>query len=143
MANLQPELLAETKERGLIAGWCSQEELNHPSAGTHFGWNSLKSFVQEHRCFVGIYIYTHTHIYIYIYTCDEWGIGMELDNDIIKREALEKLVRELMEGDKSQEMKKKAMEWKKLAEASTDSDHQGSSSINFNSLVNELLLSKG
>ena len=50
-------------------------------------------------------------------------------------------MRELMEGDKSKKMKKKAMEWKKLAEDAIDP--LGSSSINLNNLVSEVLLSKG
>nr|POE60288.1 7-deoxyloganetin glucosyltransferase [Quercus suber] len=74
------------------------------------------------------------------YTCNEWGIGMEINNDV-KREEVEKNVRELMEGDKGKKMKKKALEWKKLAEDATDP--LGSSSINLNNLVSEVLLSKG
>ncbi|KAF3953582.1 hypothetical protein CMV_020989 [Castanea mollissima] len=74
------------------------------------------------------------------YTCNEWGIGMEINNDA-KREEVEKTVRELMEGDKGKKMKKKALEWKKLAEDATDP--LGSSSINLNNLVSEVLLSKG
>ncbi|KAJ0026203.1 hypothetical protein Pint_08361 [Pistacia integerrima] len=39
---------------------------------------------------------------------------MEIDNDV-KRDEVEILVRELMEGEKGKEMKKKATEWKKMA----------------------------
>ena len=74
------------------------------------------------------------------YTCNEWGIGMEIDNDV-KREKVEKIVRELMETEKGKKMKKNAMEWKKIAEEATCP--LGSSSINFNNLVSEVLLSKG
>ena len=74
------------------------------------------------------------------YTCNEWAIGMEIDFDV-KREEVEKMVRELLEGDKRKKMKKKAMEWKKLAEEATGP--LGSSSINLKNLVSEVLLSKG
>ena len=65
---------------------------------------------------------------------------MEIDFDI-KRVEEEKIVRELLEGDKGKKMKKKAMEWKKLAEEATSP--LGSSSINLKNFVSEALLSKG
>jgi hypothetical protein len=140
---LPPELLEEIKGRGLIASWCPQEEvLNHSSIGgflTHCGWNSIIESVcagvpmlcwpffgdQQTNC---------------KYACNEWGIGMEIDNGA-KRGEVEKIVRELMEGNKGKKMKKKVMEWKKLAEEATGP--HGSSSINLDKLVNEVLLSKG
>jgi hypothetical protein len=66
--------------------------------------------------------------------------GIEIGNGT-KRGEVEKIVRELMEGNKGKKMNKKAMEWKKLAEEAT-SPH-GPSSINLDKLVNDVLLSKG
>ena len=72
------------------------------------------------------------------YACNEWGIGMEIDNDI-NRENVKTLVRELMEGEKGKKMKKGAMEWKKLAVEATTPN--GTSSMNLDKLINEVLLS--
>ncbi|KAB1213207.1 UDP-glycosyltransferase 85A1 [Morella rubra] len=142
-AILPSEFEVETKERGLIAGWCPQEEvLNHPLIGgflTHCGWNSIIESVsagvpmlcwpfawdQQTNC---------------KYACNDWGIGLEIDNDV-KRDEVEKLVRELMEGEKGKRMKKKVMEWKNLAVEATGA--HGSSSVNLNNFVNEVLLSRG
>jgi hypothetical protein len=141
-AILPPEFVEETKGRGLIASWCPQEEvLNHSSIGgflTHCGWNSIMESLcagvpmlccpidgdQPANC---------------KYACNEWGIGMEIDKGA-KRGEVEKIVRELMEGNKGKKMKQKVMEWKKLAEEATGP--HGSSSINLDKLMNEVLLSK-
>ena len=73
------------------------------------------------------------------YACNEWGVGTEIDGDV-KSGEVEKLVRELMEGDKGKQMKSKALEWKKLAEEATGS--HGSSSTNLDSLMDLMLLKK-
>ncbi|KAF8411202.1 hypothetical protein HHK36_003746 [Tetracentron sinense] len=73
------------------------------------------------------------------YVCKEWGIGMEINN-IVKREEVEMVVKELMEGEKGKEMKNKAMEWKKMAEETTRP--VGSSQLNLDKVINEVLLSK-
>ena len=64
---------------------------------------------------------------------------MEINNDV-KREDVEKIVKELMEGDKGKKMKIKALEWKKLAEEGTSPN--GSSATNLENLVNQVLLRK-
>ncbi|KAL6287090.1 hypothetical protein ACE6H2_011480 [Prunus campanulata] len=141
-AILPPEFVAETKERGLVASWCPQEQvLNHASVGgflTHSGWNStLESLTAGVPMLCWPYFGDQqTDCY---YTCNEWGIGMEIDNDV-KRDEVEKLIKELMEGEKGKKMKNKAMEWKKLAEEATGP--HGSSSTGFDNLVNQVLLRK-
>ncbi|TQD78858.1 hypothetical protein C1H46_035589 [Malus baccata] len=116
---LPPELVAETKERGLIASWCPQEQvLEHPSVGgflTHSGWNSTV----ESLC-AGVPMLcwpcSSDQPTNCCYACKEWGVGMEISNDV-KRDEVEKLVKELMEGEKGKKMKNEVMERKKLAEA--------------------------
>ena len=64
---------------------------------------------------------------------------MEIDCDI-KKEQVDEIVRELLEADEGKKMKKKDVEWKKLAEE--DTSPLGSTSINLKNLVSEVLLSK-
>ncbi|BBG99844.1 hypothetical protein Prudu_009668 [Prunus dulcis] len=108
---------------GLIASWCPQEQvLNHASVGgflRHGGWNStIESLtaVVPMLCWP-FFADRQTDCY---YTCNEWGIGMEIDNDV-KRDEVEKLIKELMEGENGKKMTNKAMEWKKLAQEATGS----------------------
>ncbi|KAF2299704.1 hypothetical protein GH714_002595 [Hevea brasiliensis] len=73
------------------------------------------------------------------YICSEWGIGMEINSDV-KRNEVESLLIELMEGDKGKEMKKKAMEWRQMAKEATAS-LGGSSVQNLENVINQALLS--
>ncbi|KAA8542371.1 hypothetical protein F0562_023493 [Nyssa sinensis] len=141
-AMLPPEFLEQTKDRSHIASWCSQEQvLNHPSIGgflTHNGWNSTIESICSGVPMVCWPFFADQQTNCR-YCCTEWGVGMEIDNDV-KRDEVEKLVRELMEGEKGKQMKNKAMEWKKLAEEAAGSN--GSSTLNLDKLVTEVLLSK-
>ncbi|XP_068335879.1 7-deoxyloganetin glucosyltransferase-like [Pyrus communis] len=141
-ALLPPEFLAETKERSLIAGWCPQEQvLNHPSVGgflTHCGWNSTMESLTAGVPMLCWPFFGDQQMDCR-YSCNEWGIGMEISNDV-KRDEVEKLVKELIEGEKGEKMKNEVMMWKKLAEEATEP--HGSSSINLNMLVNQVLLRK-
>ncbi|KAH7683809.1 UDP-glucuronosyl/UDP-glucosyltransferase protein [Dioscorea alata] len=105
------EFMKETQERGLLASWCSQEEvLEHPSIRgflTHCGWNSTLESVcggvpvlcwpffaeQQTNC---------------RYLCTEWGMGMEIGNSV-KKEEVEGLIKELINGEKGMEMRKQGI----------------------------------
>ncbi|KAK1556977.1 hypothetical protein Q3G72_015572 [Acer saccharum] len=131
-----------TKERGFLASWCPQEQvLNHPSVGgflNHSGWNSTLESVCGGVPMVCWPFCAEQQTNCRFACTDQWGIGMEIDNDV-KREEVEKLVRELMQGEKGEKLRSKAMEWKKKAEEATDGLN-GSSYLNFNKLVEEVLL---
>ncbi|XP_068335136.1 7-deoxyloganetin glucosyltransferase-like [Pyrus communis] len=141
-AILPPEFEFETKERGVILSWCPQEQvLNHPSVGgflTHSGWNSTIESLSSGVPMLCWPVLAEQYTNCY-YTCNEWGSGLEIDSDV-KRDEVEKLIRELMEGEKGKKMKIMAMEWKKLAEESTGP--HGSSSKNLENLANQVLLRK-
>lgn len=64
---------------------------------------------------------------------------MKIDNDV-QRGEVEALVRELMDGEKGQKMRKKALDWKNKAEAAAGPN--GQSYQNLDKLIKDLLLPK-
>jgi hypothetical protein len=142
-AVLPPEFIEETKERGLLASWCPQEQvLSHPSIGgflTHSGWNSTIESVCGGVPIISSPFFAEQQTNSR-YSCNEWGIGMEIEGGV-KRGEIESLVRELMMGEKGKELKKKAVAWKKLAEEAT-SRATGSSYVNIDKMINEVLSSR-
>ncbi|KAA8538107.1 hypothetical protein F0562_027715 [Nyssa sinensis] len=139
-AILPPEFVSETKERGLLASWCPQQEvLNHPSIGgflTHSGWNSTLESICGGVPMICWPFFADQQTNCW-YSCSQWGIGMEINSDV-KRDEVESLVKELMVGEKGKEMKKKSMEWKKLTEEATSSS-AGASYMNLEKMINQLL----
>ncbi|XP_041015678.1 7-deoxyloganetin glucosyltransferase-like [Juglans microcarpa x Juglans regia] len=139
-AVLPPEFAVKTKDRCMLASWCPQEQiLKHPSIGgflTHCGWNSTLESVGGGVPMI-CWPFFADQMMNCRYCCTEWGIGMEIDNNV-KRNEVEKLVRELMEGVKGKEMKKKVMEWKTKAEEAVKPG--GSSHQNLDKLIADVLL---
>ncbi|KVI04107.1 7-deoxyloganetin glucosyltransferase-like [Cynara cardunculus var. scolymus] len=136
---LPPDLLAETKSKGLLASWCPQEQvLKHRSIGgylTHSGWNSTIESIssgvpmicwpfcgdQQTNCWL---------------CCNKWGVAMEIDNDV-KSDEVAKVVIELMNGEKGKEMRKNAIDWKNKAEEACAFPY-GSSMVNMDKLIHML-----
>jgi UDP:flavonoid glycosyltransferase YjiC (YdhE family) len=130
----------EISDRGLIVSWCPQEKvLNHPSVGgflTHCGWNSTT----ESIC-AGVpmlcWPFFGDESTNCRFICNEWEIGIEINTNV-KRGEVEKLVNELMVGEKVKKMRKKAMELKKKAEE--DTRQGGRSYMNLDKVIKEVLL---
>ena len=59
---------------------------------------------------------------------------MEIDNNV-KRDDVERLVTELMVGEKGKKMKRKALKWKRLVEAATQKVY-----FNLENVINQVLL---
>ncbi|OIT32503.1 PREDICTED: 7-deoxyloganetin glucosyltransferase-like [Nicotiana attenuata] len=140
-AFLPPEFVEETKNRGMLASWCPQEEvLSHPAIGgflTHSGWNSTLESISNGVPMICWPFFAEQQTNCW-FSVTKWDVGMEIDNNV-KRDEVESLVRELMVGDKGKKMKEKAMEWKKLAEIAA-AEHSGSSYVNIEKVVNDILL---
>ncbi|XP_077218784.1 7-deoxyloganetin glucosyltransferase-like isoform X2 [Tasmannia lanceolata] len=137
-ASLPEDFMTEIEGRGLLASWCPQEEvLSHPSIAwflTHCGWNSTLESICGGVPMICWPQFGDQPINCR-YTCNEWGIGIEISNDV-KREEIEHVIRGVMEGEKGEVMRLKAMKWKVSAENATGQG--GSSSTNLDRLISEV-----
>ncbi|OWM79963.1 7-deoxyloganetin glucosyltransferase-like [Punica granatum] len=138
---LPPDFVSATEGRSLMVSWVAQEEvLNHPAIGaflTHNGWNSTLESVAAGVPMICWPFFAEQQTNCR-YCCTEWGIGMEINSDV-KRDEVEGLVREMMEGVKGKKMRNNALEWKKKAREATTAP-SGSSYVNFETVINKVLL---
>ncbi|KAL9174529.1 hypothetical protein ABFS82_02G058000 [Erythranthe guttata] len=139
---LPPGFEEEVRGRGVVVGWAPQERvLKHPAIGgllTDCRWNvSFESIAGGGLPLICWPIYAEEQT-ICRYSCVEWGIGLEIDNDV-KRADVAAAVREVMGGDKGRKMKEKALELKRKAEEAITAPG-GSSCMNLDILINEVLL---
>ncbi|KAI4295679.1 hypothetical protein L6164_035696 [Bauhinia variegata] len=136
------------EEKGLILrGWAPQVLiLNHEAVGgfvTHCGWNSVLEGISAGVPMVAWPVFAEQFYNEKLIT-DLLGIGVgvgcqkwvALVGDFVRREKIEKAVKELMVGEKAEEMRKRA---KALGEKASSAVEQGGSSYSDTSaLIEEL-----
>jgi hypothetical protein len=138
-AVLPPEFLTETEGRGCVTSWCPQEAvLRHEAVGaflTHCGWNSMLESVcagVPMLCwpFVGDQ-QPNSRL-----ACTEWRVGVELGEDP-SREEVATAIRQVMGGERGEELRRSAAEWKEKAALAARPG--GASWVNLEKLANEVL----
>ncbi|XP_044968768.1 7-deoxyloganetin glucosyltransferase-like [Hordeum vulgare subsp. vulgare] len=120
-AVLLPEFQAAIKGCGLLMTWCPHEVvIENEAVGvflTHSGWNlTLESLCtgvpmlswpfsaeQQTNCW---------------YKRTEWAVGMEIGGEV-RRAEVAAMIRETMQGEKGEEMRHYAAEWKQKAARAT------------------------
>ncbi|KAK6794045.1 hypothetical protein RDI58_007498 [Solanum bulbocastanum] len=141
-AVLPIEFLEEIKDRGLLESSCPQDQvLSHPSIGvflTHCGWNSTIESISSGVSLICWPFFAELQANCQ-YACVEWGIGVEV-NKGVKRQEIEAIINDMLEGEKGKELKDKALEWKKKAAEATDIE--GSSWKRFDAFLEKHLLSR-
>ncbi|CAN6205318.1 unnamed protein product [Urochloa humidicola] len=117
-----PENFADkSKERGLIVTWSPQlEVLAHPAVGcfvTHCGWNSTMEGMGAGVPMVAMPQWSDQTMNAK-YIEDVWRVGVRVRPDergVVRKEEIERCVRELMEGERSMEYIQNSSNWKEKA----------------------------
>uniref|UniRef100_A0A453QHI9 Glycosyltransferase n=1 Tax=Aegilops tauschii subsp. strangulata TaxID=200361 RepID=A0A453QHI9_AEGTS len=139
-AVLPLEVSAATEGRSMLSTWCPQEKvLEHEAVGvflTHSGWNSSLEGICGGVPMVCWPFFTEQQTNCR-YKCTEWGIGMEIGEEVTRTE-VKAILREAMEGEKGQEMRRRALKLQESAVASAQ--HDGRSMRNVDRLIQEVLL---
>ncbi|XP_042501559.1 UDP-glycosyltransferase 74B1 [Macadamia integrifolia] len=129
-----------TEEKGLVVTWCQQLELlAHKAIGcfvTHCGWNSTLEALCLGVPMVGVPKFADQYTNAKFIE-NVWGVGVrakeEDDKGTVGREELQLRLREVMDGKRSQEMRRNADKWRELAKKAVSKG--GSSDNNINEFV--------
>ncbi|CAN0841564.1 UDP-glycosyltransferase 74F2, partial [Linum grandiflorum] len=125
-----PQQEHDVSSKGLIVSWCPQlEVLASPAVGcffTHCGWNSTIEALSLGVPMVAMPQWTD-QLTNAKFIRDVWRVGVKVEGDggLVRREEIEKCVREVMEGENGEEMRRNC---DKFGELMKDAASQGGSS---------------
>ncbi|KAL0282107.1 UNVERIFIED_CONTAM: UDP-glycosyltransferase 74B1 [Sesamum angustifolium] len=144
---LPAQFVESTNGRGLIVMWCNQlEMLAHPAIGcfvTHCGWNSTLEGLSLGVPMVAIPQWAD-QMTDAKYIEEIWQVGVRAKEDefgVASREEVLFCLKEVTEGERSEEMKRNARKWRELAKRAIDEG--GSSDKAIDEFVKQLKTSKG
>ncbi|XP_014506489.1 UDP-glycosyltransferase 84B2-like [Vigna radiata var. radiata] len=144
VAELPVEFLEETKVRGLVVKWCPQEKvLMHPSVAcfvTHCGWNStLETLVTGVPVIAWPFWSDQATNAMLMEKVFRNGVRVKYGEDgIVETEEIERCIKDVTEGPRAEELKKRAMKMKELARKTLQED--GTSNKNINKFITELIV---
>ncbi|KAI3984449.1 hypothetical protein MKX01_031073 [Papaver californicum] len=140
---LPKNFVEETSERGLVTTWCRQlEVLAHTAVGcfvTHCGWNSTLEALSLGVPMVAMPQWTDQTTNAKFIE-DVWRVGIRAktdDNGMINRQKVGESIKEIMEGEKREEIKLNSIRLQELALAAVDEG--GSSDKNIEEFASKIL----
>ncbi|OVA10655.1 UDP-glucuronosyl/UDP-glucosyltransferase [Macleaya cordata] len=140
---LPSNFVEEISEKGLVVRWCRQlEVLAHQAVGcfvTHCGWNSTLEGLSLGVPMVAMQQWVDQTTNAKFIE-DVWRVGVRAKVDekgMVRREEVEVCIREVMEGERREEIKRNAVRWKGLAKEAVDEG--GSSDTNIEEFVARVL----
>ncbi|KAJ1254819.1 hypothetical protein BS78_K321600 [Paspalum vaginatum] len=138
---LSEELCGKCKDRGLIVPFFPQlEVLAHKATGcflTHCGWNSMIESIVTGVPMVGMPQWADQPTTAK-YVESAWRIGLRMRKGSVKREEVERCIREVMDGEMKQEYRRKAAQW--MQKAKEAMQEGGSSDKNIAEFATKYLL---
>ncbi|KAH9663778.1 UDP-glycosyltransferase 84B1 [Citrus sinensis] len=139
---LRAGFLEETKDRGLVVKWCSQEKvLMHAAVScflTHCGWNSTLETVAAGVPVIAYPEWTDQPTDAKLLV-DVFKIGVRMRNEedgTLSIQQVQRCIDEATQGLNATQMKKRAVAWKEAAKKALEDG--GSSDANINRFINEI-----
>ncbi|KAF8377965.1 hypothetical protein HHK36_031354 [Tetracentron sinense] len=141
--NLPSKFLEEMSDKGLVVTWCPQlEVLAHHAVGcfiTHCGWNSTVEALSFGVPMVGMpqFLDQMTNAHFVEKVC---GVGVKPRVDekgLASREEIDRCIKEVMQGEKGEEIKRNATMWKELAKEAVNEG--GSSDKYIDEIIDRLM----